>query len=105
MINSGNRFSEDRKDRILLFIKERGSATIAEMALAHGVSEMTIRRVLSRLVDSGLVIRTPGGAMAARSGSMEKSYLDRSARMAHAKDAIGREAARLVKEGETVVLD
>jgi DeoR family fructose operon transcriptional repressor len=43
--------------------------------------------------------------MAAPSGSMEKSFVDRSARMAHAKDAIGREAAHLVKDGETVVLD
>lgn len=43
--------------------------------------------------------------MAAPSGSMEKSFLDRAARMAQAKDAIGREAARLVKDGETVVLD
>jgi DeoR family fructose operon transcriptional repressor len=105
IITVNSRSGDDRKDQVLLFIKERGSATIAELALAHQVSEMTIRRVLSRLVDAGLVIRTPGGAMAAPSGSMEKSFLDRSARMSHAKDAIGREAARLVKEGETVVLD
>ena len=97
--------SEDRKDQILLYVKERGSATIAEMAGAHDVSEMTVRRDIGKLVDLGLVIRTPGGAMLAPSGSMEKSYLERSARMAHAKDAIGREAARLVKSGETLVLD
>jgi DeoR family fructose operon transcriptional repressor len=36
---------------------------------------------------------------------MERSFLERSAKMASAKDAIGREAARLVQEGETVVLD
>jgi DeoR/GlpR family transcriptional regulator of sugar metabolism len=97
--------SEDRKDQILLCVKERGSATIAELAEAHDVSEMTVRRDIGKLVDLGLVIRTPGGVMLAPTGSMEKSYLDRSARMAHAKDAIGREASRLVKCGETVVLD
>jgi DeoR/GlpR family transcriptional regulator of sugar metabolism len=99
------RSSENRKDQILLFVKERGSASIAEMAALHAVSEMTIRRVLEKLSDAGLIIRTPGGAMIAPTGSMEKSFMERSAKMAHAKDAIGREAARLVKDGETVVLD
>jgi DeoR/GlpR family transcriptional regulator of sugar metabolism len=97
--------SEDRRGRILLFIKERGTASIGEMAVQFSVSEMTVRRVLHKLADSGLVIRTPGGAMVAPSGSMERSFLDRSARMAGAKDAIGREAAKLVRDGDTVVLD
>jgi len=97
--------SEDRRGRILLFIKERGTASIGEMAVQFAVSEMTVRRVLHKLADSGLVIRTPGGAMVAPSGSMERSFLDRSARMAGAKDAIGREAAKLVRDGDTVVLD
>ena len=97
--------SEDRKAQILLFIKDKGTASIAEMATEFAVSEMTVRRVLHKLADSGLVIRTPGGAMIAPSGSLEKSFLERSAKMSTAKDAIGREAAKLVQNGETVVLD
>jgi len=102
---SSLRSAEDRKDEILLFIKEKGAASIGEMALKFAVSEMTVRRVLYKLADSGLVIRTPGGAMVTPSGSMEKSFLERSARNAGAKDAIGREAAKLVQNGETIVLD
>jgi DeoR family fructose operon transcriptional repressor len=97
--------AEDRQSEILLFIKEKGTVSIAEMAVQFAVSEMTVRRALHKLADAGLVIRTPGGAMAAPSGSMEKSFLERSAKMAAAKDAIGRAAARLVQDGETVVLD
>jgi len=97
--------TEDRQSEILLAIKEKGKASIVELAEHFAVSEMTVRRVLYKLADAGLVIRTPGGAMAAPSGSMEKSFLERSAKMAGAKDAIGRAAARLVQEGETVVLD
>lgn len=99
------RSTEDRQSEILLAIKEKGAASIAELAAQFAVSEMTVRRVLHKLADAGLVIRTPGGAMAAPSGSMEKSFLERSAKMAGAKDAIGRAAARLVQDGETVVLD
>src|SRR5499427_333638 len=95
----------DRKSSLLLFVKERGSATIAEMAAAFNVSEMTVRRTIHKLADSGLIIRTPGGAMAVPSGSFERSFLERSAKHASAKDAIGREAAKLVQSGETVVLD
>jgi DeoR/GlpR family transcriptional regulator of sugar metabolism len=97
--------SEDRQSEILLFLKGKGTASIAEIAAHFSVSEMTVRRALHKLADTGLVIRTPGGAMTAPSGSMEKSFLERSARMSSAKDAIGREAARLVQAGETVVLD
>jgi DeoR/GlpR family transcriptional regulator of sugar metabolism len=97
--------AEDRQSEILLFTKEKGTASITEMAGHFSVSEMTVRRALHKLADAGLVIRTPGGAMAAPSGSMERSFLERSARMASAKDAIGRAAARLVQEGETVILD
>ena len=100
-----SRSPEDRKGEILLLIKERGTASITDIAAQFAVSEMTVRRVLHKLADSGLVIRTPGGAMVAPSGSMEKSFLERSAKNAAAKDAIGREAAKLVQNGETVVLD
>lgn len=96
---------EERQSELLLFIKERGSASIAEMAAEFAVSEMTVRRSLYKLADSGMVIRTPGGAMVAPAGSMEKHFAERTAKMAAAKDAIGREAARLVQDGETLVLD
>ena len=97
--------AEDRQGEILLAVKEKGAASIAELARLFSVSEMTVRRVLYKLADNGQVIRTPGGVMVAPAGSMEKSFLDRSAKMASAKDAIGRAASRLVADGETVVLD
>jgi DeoR family fructose operon transcriptional repressor len=102
---TARRSTENRQSEVLLFLKEKGTVSIAEAAAKFSVSEMTVRRVIQRLADLGLVIRTPGGAMLAPSGSMERSFVDRSARNAGAKDAIGREAANLVQPGETVVLD
>lgn len=99
------RSAETRQSEILLLIKEKGTATIGEIASRFAVSEMTVRRVLYRLADAGLIIRTPGGAMVAPSGSMERTFLERSEKMASAKDAVGRAAAALVRDGETVVLD
>jgi DeoR/GlpR family transcriptional regulator of sugar metabolism len=99
------RSSEERQSEILLHVKEKGAATIGEIARRFAVSEMTVRRVLHKLADAGLVIRTPGGAMVAPSGSMERTFVERSEKMATAKDALGRVAAGLVREGETVLLD
>ena len=95
----------NRQSELLLKIKEQGSATISDLAGQFQVSEMTVRRIIHRLADAGLVIRTPGGAMAAPAGSMERTFLERSAKMATAKEALGRAAAGLVAEGETVVMD
>jgi DeoR/GlpR family transcriptional regulator of sugar metabolism len=99
------RSSEDRQSEILLHVKEKGAASIGEIAERFGVSEMTVRRVLHKLADGGLVIRTPGGAMVAPAGSMERTFVERSEKMATAKDALGRVAAGLVREGDTVLLD
>lgn len=97
--------STRRQDEVLLHIKEKGSSTIAELAERFAVSEMTVRRILHKLSDASLIIRTPGGAMAAPQGSMERTFVERAAKMAKAKDAVGRAAAALVRDGDTVVLD
>jgi DeoR family fructose operon transcriptional repressor len=97
--------AQERQARMLLFIKEQGTVSISQIAAEFDVSEMTVRRMLHQLSNQNLVIRTPGGAMAIRSGSMERTFLERSGKMSTAKDALGRAAAALVKEGETVVLD
>jgi DeoR/GlpR family transcriptional regulator of sugar metabolism len=95
----------DRQSELLMKIKEQGTSSISELAVSFAVSEMTIRRMIHRLADAGLVIRTPGGAMAAPAGSMERTFVERSVKNANAKEALGRAAAGLVAEGETVVLD
>ncbi len=95
----------ERRSEILLHIKRQGSSAIQEIAKHFAVSGMTVRRALHALEDEGLIIRTPGGAMAAPPGSMEKTFVERAEKMAGAKEHIGRAAAGLVGDGETVVLD
>jgi DeoR family fructose operon transcriptional repressor len=97
--------AQERQARILLYIREQGTASIGQIADEFAVSEMTVRRMLHQLSDQNLIIRTPGGALAVRSGSMERTFLERAGKMSAAKDALGRAAASLVEEGETIVLD
>lgn len=97
--------SSVRQDQVLHLLRERTSASIPEMAKQFGVSEMTVRRDIERLSDAGQVIRTPGGARLARAYSFEKTFTERLRKMAGAKERVGRAAAALVKEGESLVLD
>ena len=53
----------DRRDRIALLLAQSGYLSISELADHLGVSEMTVRRDLDRLVEKGLVSRAHGGAV------------------------------------------
>ncbi len=69
------------------------------------VSGMTVRRELQALADQGKVIRTHGGATMAQRISFEFAFLSRARDNEAAKDAIGRAAAGLIAEGQSVLLD
>jgi DeoR/GlpR family transcriptional regulator of sugar metabolism len=90
---------------VLLLLREQTTASITDIATRFQVSEMTIRRDIQKLSDSGQVIRIPGGARIERSFGGEKSFHERMNRVAEAKSAIGKAAAELVRNGESVTID
>lgn len=85
---------------MLLEAVRDGSGGIAELAEEFGVSESTIRRDLASLAGAGHVVRTYGGAL-----DTERSPREKDLENATAKEAIAREAAALVQDGEVVLLD
>jgi DeoR/GlpR family transcriptional regulator of sugar metabolism len=92
-------------ESVLRMLRENTSASISDIAEQFQVSEMTIRRDIQKLVEQGQVVRIPGGARIERWRGMERTYLERLERMSPAKRAIGKAAAALVSDGESVVLD
>lgn len=97
--------SEDRIAYILKEIEDRGSVTIVDTAKRLDVSEMTIRRDLVDLEKEGLVRRVHGGAVSARGRSFEPSFLIRETQHKEQKEMIGRTAADLVADGDSIALD
>jgi DeoR/GlpR family transcriptional regulator of sugar metabolism len=89
---------------VLQLLREQTSASIPDIASRFDVSEMTIRRDIQKLADSGQVIRIPGGVRIERFGG-EKSFHERLQRMAEAKQSIGKAAAELVRNGESLTID
>jgi DeoR family fructose operon transcriptional repressor len=90
---------------VLSLLREQTSASISDIAGRFQVSEMTIRRDIQKLVEAGQAIRIPGGARIEWAFGGEKDFFERLQRMADAKIAIGKAAAAMVKNGESVTLD
>ena len=86
-------------------LADHGEVSVSELSRVAGVSEMTIRRDLENLEREGLLKRVHGGAISRVSRGYEPPFALRSGRGEDAKDRIGRLAAALVVENETLILD
>ncbi len=95
----------ERQERIAQLLEERGRLTVAEISDAFEVSESTARRDLSALADRNLIRRVHGGAVRApRVATSEAPIMQRLEQRADVKRRIGQAAARLIQDGETVLL-
>ena len=95
----------ERRQQIVHLVRSSGSVDVSDLSQRFGVSAMTVRRDLEWLAAQGLVQRTRGGAMAPSSRAEEIPYESKAGLLAPEKQRIGQTAARLVREGDTVLLD
>jgi DeoR/GlpR family transcriptional regulator of sugar metabolism len=94
-----------RHQRLVAALHGRAEVSVGVLAATLRVSTMTVRRDLQQLARAGRIIRTHGGALAAPRVSFEFRFLERTQLRHQAKQAIGRAAARLVRDGQSVILD
>ncbi|MFQ9147055.1 MAG: DeoR/GlpR family DNA-binding transcription regulator [Eubacteriales bacterium] len=96
----------DREEKILDILRRQGSAGADEMARELYISRPTLRRDLIKLEQKGAVTRTHGGAKLTTRPADDT--IPASLRMdedSRAKNMIAAEAAKLVRDGDTVMLD
>jgi DeoR/GlpR family transcriptional regulator of sugar metabolism len=86
-------FPVDRRHRILQRVAERQTIRIGELARELGVSEMTIRRDISRLEQDGFLRHTYGGATVHITKAIELAFNARALDHAAEKRLIGMHAA------------
>jgi DeoR/GlpR family transcriptional regulator of sugar metabolism len=97
--------AEPRRQRILEWLQEEGSARVRDLSDVLGVSEATIRQDLERLEGEGHIVREHGGAYLSSVPQQVRSMdLHHLVNMT-AKRRIGAAAARLVNDHETIILD
>ncbi|MCY4465810.1 MAG: DeoR/GlpR family DNA-binding transcription regulator [Chloroflexi bacterium] len=95
----------ERRAVIIQALGARGRVSVSELSQLIRVSDMTIRRDLEALEREGLLRRIHGGAVSVTSLSYEPPYILRKEQNSAAKVRIGRKAASLLNEGETIILD
>ena len=98
-------YAIERQAEIISLLEANDEVNVNDLASRFDVSKETIRRDLRVMENQGLVIRTHGGAVLADDINMETSIEIRESINIRGKDAIGRIAASLVKDGDTLFLD
>jgi DeoR family transcriptional regulator, aga operon transcriptional repressor len=98
--------NEERRRAILGLLQRERRVLVADLAQQFRTSQVTIRKDLEVLHVRGLIQRTHGGALPAHDGALEDPSLSEKERL-HRKEKvrIAAAAARLVSEGQVVILD
>ncbi|WP_329742907.1 transcriptional repressor AgaR [Dyella sp. A6] len=97
---------EERRRLIAELVAKQGRATVEELANEFGTSAVTIRADLETLARQGLVARSHGGALPVHTPVSNDTPLSIKETRRHAqKVRIGQAAARLIRDGETIILD
>jgi len=106
MPNPNGMLNEERRRSILETLHRDGRVLVTELARQFRTSQITIRKDLEVLDGQGVIQRTHGGALPVQAGALldptlrEKEKLHRKEKM-----RIAMAAAKLVEEGESVLLD
>ncbi|MBP1966319.1 DeoR/GlpR family DNA-binding transcription regulator [Paenibacillus aceris] len=96
---------EDRRMKILNHLEMEGKVQVLHLSELLSVSTETVRRDLDRLEKEGKLRKVYGGAVKMRMELVEPPFLRRTQMMKKEKAAIGKAAASLVQDGETIMLD
>ncbi|OQA47581.1 MAG: HTH-type transcriptional repressor GlcR [Chloroflexi bacterium ADurb.Bin325] len=95
----------ERRQEILGRVSQAGRVAVIELSQEFGVSEVTIRGDLQALADDNLIVRTHGGAIPATASLPVLSLGQRLQQQVQQKAHIGAAAARLVADGDAIILD
>jgi len=103
-------FREERLRLIMETIYEQKSVVVGELAEKFGKSASSIRLDLAELESRGLISRTHGGAILAEESAkdlvLNKKYLQyRLETYKEEKERIGKIAADMIQDGDSVMID
>ena len=95
----------ERRNRIEQIINKNKSILVVELAKQFEVTTETIRGDLEKLEKQGVLVRTYGGATLVDNSEIELAITERDTVNYEGKQRIGKYAADLIKDGETIFLD
>jgi DeoR family transcriptional regulator of aga operon len=96
---------EERRRLIVDLVERQGRATVEELAERFSISPVTVRSDLEALARAGALTRSHGGAVPAAPVTADAPLTVKETRHLPEKRRIGEAAAKLVSDGETIILD
>lgn len=96
---------EERRRLIVDLVELQGRATVEELATRFGTSTVTIRADLDALARSSAIARSHGGALPVASATNDTPLNIKETRWHAQKLRIGHAAAKMIQDGETIILD
>jgi DeoR family transcriptional regulator, aga operon transcriptional repressor len=107
MDNNTDKSTLSRRIKILEQLSQLGQVNVSALSKTFGVSEVTIRNDLAQLEKKHMLVRARGGAM-----KVSQSYVgvdhplsDKQKKHLQEKRDIGKKAAELIEERNTIIID
>jgi DeoR/GlpR family transcriptional regulator of sugar metabolism len=96
----------ERRQSLIDILRKQPGARVSEISKMLNVSEGTVRNDLNALEEEGRLQRVHGGAVLMEKDQFQNNpFLRRYKQNVSAKRAIAHEAAKLVKDGDSILLD
>ena len=97
--------ADERRARLLAVIQEQAFVRVSDLSDRFRISEVTVRNDLAALAQRGRIHRVRGGAIPRAGLGHERPFEESVTSHALEKLAIGRAAAELIHDGESVLVD
>jgi DeoR family fructose operon transcriptional repressor len=98
-------FAEERKERILVLLRENSKILAPELSEMFGVSQATVRGDLRSLEAEGKLRRTHGGAILPDRGGAGRNADRKEFARCEEMQRIAQAAALLIEDGDAIALD
>lgn len=95
----------ERRNAILEKLQEEKRVVVNELSQLFDVSEETIRRDLEKLEQEGLAVKSYGGAVLNENNNIDLPFNLRKNRNVGSKQKIGALMAKVIEDGDRLVLD
>jgi DeoR family transcriptional regulator of aga operon len=92
-----------RRSLILKELDKKGQVNVTDLSIILGVSEVTIRNDLDKLEKNNLLVRAHGGAF--KTNNIALTVTEKKKINLEVKRKIGKVAASLIKEEDSIILD
>lgn len=99
--------AKERRALIMRLLEQKVEVKVTELSRSTGISEVTIRKDLTYLQNRNLIMRTRGGAMRnpIEEHTEETAIAKKRMFNVREKERIGEAAARMINDGDFIMLD